>query len=320
MPGLVSILTPLFGAIFIGAGTRRFKLFDGEDARRISRFVFMVAMPIAGFDFMRRADLPADVFFGVVGAYLLSLTVASTAAFLIARTVLGLTIRETGAAIFTVTCGNAIFLGIPIALSVPAWAPTFLLLLLFEGTFVFATGTALMTWPEAGDETEGSALGNVLRTLRQALARSLTNPIVVGTLLGLVAGQAPIAFPAPIEDLFAFMARVAGPLGLFILGVSVMNLLEERGIGEIRPLLFLLPIKLLLFPGLTGLLTWQFTGGAAGPTAAAILFTGLPPAVASVVLSQVYRQWITGVAGLVAAGTLVGLVTLALFLSVALPS
>jgi hypothetical protein len=42
--------------------------------------------------------------------------------------------------------------------------------------------------------------------------------------------------------------------------------------------------------------------------------------VASVVLSQVYRQWISGVAGLVAAGTIIGLVTLAGFLVVALPS
>jgi predicted permease len=320
MPSLVTILTPLFGAIFIGAGARRLKLFDGEDARRISRFVFMVAMPIAGFDFMRQSNPPADVFLGVVTAYLVALAVASSSAFVIARRLVGLSVREAGAAVFSVTCGNAIFLGIPIALSVPAWAPTFLLLVLFEGTFVFAIGTALMTWPEGEDAAEGSSLGTILRTLREALMRSLSNPIVVGTLLGLVAGQLPFAFPEPAEALFAFMARVAGPLGLFILGVSVMNLLEERGIGDARPLSLLLPIKLLLFPALTGVLTFQLTGGAEGPTAAAILFTGLPPAVASVVLSQVYRQWISGVAGLVAAGTIIGLVTLAGFLVVALPS
>jgi predicted permease len=318
MSALVTLLIPLFGAIGIGAGSRLFRLFDAEDARRMSRFVFMIAMPIAGFEFMRQSDPAGSVFLGLACAYFMALGVASFLAFFVARRVLGLTVREAGAAVFSTTCGNAIFLGIPIALSVEAWASPFLILVLFEGTAVFAIGAALMTWPNA-EETEGSGIANALRSTRQAFYRAVRSPIVIGTLYGLVAAALALPIAEPIAALLAFMSRVAGPVGLFVLGLSIADLLAQRGLQDLKAPLVLLPIKLLLFPAMMGSLTWLFTADQ-GATSAAILFTGLPPAVASIVLSSVYRQWIGGTSAVVAAGTVTGLVTLTAFLFVALPS
>lgn len=319
MPSLASLLVPLFGAIAVGAFARIRNLFDGEDARRMARFVFMVAMPFAGFDFMRRTTIDGEVIAGLGLAYVASLAAVSGLTFFVARRFLGLSVREAGAAVFASTCGNAIFLGLPIALSVPQWTTPFLILTLFEGTLCFAIGTALMTWPENGSDARGQGLRTIVGTARHAAGRALASPIVIGTLLGVAAAVADPPMPEPLSAFFGFMGRIAGPLGLFVLGVTAADLMIQRRITTLRPLYALLPVKLALFPALTGVLAWRLTADP-GATAAAVLFTGLPPAVASIVLSSVYGQWTGGVATVVTGGSAIGLLTLAGFLVVALPS
>lgn len=315
MGSLVSLLLPLFGAILVGAGTRVLKLFDAEDSRRMSRFVFMIAMPFAGFEFMRQSQVDGEIFVGLAAGYVLSLALVSFAVFVLSRSILGLTIREAGAAVFASTCGNAIFLGIPIAAAVEGWASPFLILVLFEGTLVFAIASALMTWPE-GDAASGEA--SVLTTVRQAILRSVRSPIVVGTSLGLLASLIRFEPPAPVQGFLGFMAQTAGPVGLFVLGLNAADLLLSRKVGELKGAALLLPFKLVIFPAVTAGLVWIFTGDATA-TSVAALFTGLPPAVAAIVLASVYRQWIGGVSGVVAIGTSLGLLTLTAYLTFVLP-
>ncbi|NRA30155.1 MAG: AEC family transporter [Parvularculaceae bacterium] len=319
MVSLASLLIPLFGAILVGAVTRAMGLFDGEDGRRMSRFVFVVAMPFAGFNFMRLNPVAGDVFVGLAAGYAIATALASLAAFLIARGPLGLTVREAGAAVFATTCGNAIFLGIPIAAAVDGWASPFLVLVLMEGTLVFALGTALMTWPEADGTGGESSSQAIFRSVRTALGRALQNPIVVSILLGLVAGSINLPIPDALSGFFGFMGRTAGPVGLFVLGVTAANLVLEKQITELKGAALLLPIKLVFFPAVTAGLVWLFTNDPAA-TSVAALFTGLPPAVASIVLSNVYKQWVGGVSAVVTIGSMVGLVSLAAYLAVVVPT
>nr|WP_305889041.1 AEC family transporter [Parvularcula maris] len=308
---MTSLLFPLFGSIFLGAGSRGLKLFDGEDARRMSRFVFMISMPFAGFEFMRRSQVDGEIILGLAGGYVVSLLIVTAAVFVLSRSLLKLTVREAGAAVFCTTCGNAIFLGIPIAASVEGWASPFLILVLFEGTLVFAIGTALMTWPREGSER--GSLQSALAALGRASLRAATNPIVIGTVLGLIASLTALSLPEPVDRFLAFTARTAGPLGLFVLGVSAADLLLSGKASELKGAGLLLPFKLLIFPALTAALVYLFTGDPTA-TSVAALFTGLPPAVASIVLASVYKQWVSGTAGVVTVGTIIGLMTLTLYL------
>ncbi|MEO1041306.1 MAG: AEC family transporter [Pseudomonadota bacterium] len=314
MPSLAVLLVPLFGTIALGALVRGLRLFDAEDARRFSRFVFLVAMPVAGFDFLRQSDPPTDILLGMGSAYLIGLAVTAGAAFVISRSFLGLTVREAGAAVFTSTCGNAIFLGIPIALAVPQWTAPFFMLIIFEGTFVFAIGTALMTWPEGDGAAE-----RLVQSVVGAIGRAFKNPIIIGTLLGLAASVFDVPVPEPLSQLLGFMSRVVGPIGLFVLGLSIVDIIAKGKLGGMKAPLFLIPMKLVVFPLVTGGLVWLFTNDP-DATAAAMLFTGLPSAVASIVLSNVYGQWRGGVTALVGIGSLCGLITLLLFLFIAIPS
>ena len=157
MPAATDILIPLFACIAVGVGAGLLRLFDAGQARVLSRFVFLVAMPVAVLDFMRATEPPGPAYFGLIAGYMAAMLATVGLAFAASRRLLGLSIREAGAGVFATVCGNAVFLGLPIALAVGSWGPPFLILMLFEGLFVFAIGTALMTWPEHGEASPRGA-------------------------------------------------------------------------------------------------------------------------------------------------------------------
>ena len=315
MPPVADILVPLFAAIALGAACGAARLFDLDQARVLSRFVFLVAMPVAVLDFMRATDPPGPAYAGLIGGYLLAMLSVAALTLFVCRRLLGLGTNDAGAAVFATVCGNAVFLGLPIALAVGAWAPPFLILMLCEGVFVFAIGAALMTWPAPGaPRPPGGALGLGAR----AGLKAGRNPIVLATLAGLVLAVTGLVFPSPVSGFLDHFGAIAGPAGLFVLGLYLALLPRGGTRAFARPLALLLPIKLVLFPALAGSLVWLLTRDGTF-TATAILFTGLPPAVASVVQAAHYRAWETGTAALVGSGTLLGLVSVSLGLLVLIP-
>ena len=315
MPTATDILFPLFACIAVGWGAGRFRLFTPEQARTLSRFVFLIAMPVAVLDFMRATEPPGPAYAGLIGGYVAAMLAACALAYLAARGALGLTIREAGAAVFATVCGNAVFLGLPIALSVPAWGPPFLILMLFEGILVFAIGTALMTWPEGGGEAPPR--GGVLGVGALAGWRAGRNPIVLATIGGLVLAVTRATLPSPLAAFLDLFGGIAGPAGLFVLGLYVAILPRQGARPDPRALGVLLPIKLLAFPVLAAGLVWALPRDPAF-TATAALFCAMPPAVASIVQSAHYRAYEAGTAALVAGGTLVGLGTVSALLLVLL--
>jgi predicted permease len=313
VPTVPDIVAPLFGVIFIGVLAGSFRLFDEEDARVLSRLVFQLAMPLAVLEFMSEADPPSLAYAGLILGYLGALAIIVGLAFWIARRSARLTMRESGAAVFATTCGNAVFLGLPIALAVPGWASPFLILMIFEGIFVFGIGSALMTWPEregAADQTRRNLIG--------AAGRAFRNPIVLATLVGMLMAVASIDIPPLLAGPVFLFGRIASPLGLFVLGLYLALLPQGQSRLPTGLLGGLLPLKLVLFPLLAGGFVYALTGDERLTTVAA-LFTAMPPAVASVILSATYRQLEAETAAIVAVGTMAGLATVTMFLSRFLP-
>ena len=305
MPSVAAILVPLFASIALGVACGALRLFDLAQARVLSRFVFLVAMPVAVLDFMRATEPPGLATAGLITGYVLAMLVVAGLTFALARRLLGLSVNEAGAAVFATVCGNAVFLGLPIALAVGPWAPPFLILMVFEGLLVFALGAALMSWPGPGaPRPRGGTLG----LGAAAGLRAARNPIVLATLAGLVLAILRVSLPGPLSGFLDLFGGIAGPAGLFVLGLYVALLPRQGDALAPRPLAVLLPIKLLVFPALTGGLVWLLTRDVVF-TQTALLFTALPPAVASVVQSAHYRAWEAGTAAVVASGTVVGLAT-----------
>ena len=312
--GATDILVPLFACIALGAGVGALRVFGAEQARVLSRFVFLIAMPVAVLDFMRGTEPPGPAYAGLIAGYVIAMGLSAGAAYLACRRVIGLTIRQAGAGVFATVCGNAVFLGLPIALSVEGWGPPFLILMVFEGLLVFALGTALMTWPEEGAPRPRGGTAGVALTAGWRAAR---NPILIATLAGLVLAVADARLPRAADAFLDTFGGIAGPAGLFVLGLYAVILPRDGARPEARALAALLPIKLVVFPALATGLVFAFTGDARF-TAATALFCAMPPAVASIVQSAHYRAYEAGTAALVTAGTVMGLGTVSALLVVLL--
>ncbi len=308
MPPLDQLLSPLFGAILLGVLAGQLKLFSQEDARRFSRFVFQIAMPVAILDFTQGADPPGPAYFGVIGGYLIGLGVTTTAAIIVARQFGGLTTRQSGAAVFAAICGNAVFLGLPIALQVPAWGKGFLVLMFFEGFLAYLIGTALITWPE-GDGASASTTQNLMK----ALGTSARNPIIIAMVTGFMISVSGIELPALLTEPLDLFGAIAAPFGLFILGLYLALLIPTW--REVPPTLLvtLLPLKLVIFPIVSAGCTYLFTADL-DLTLTAAFFTLLPPAVGSMVLAAHYQQLEQATAALVAIGSVIGLISTLIFL------
>ncbi|WP_370336741.1 AEC family transporter [Parvularcula marina] len=312
MPSVGSLLAPLAGATLIGVIAAWLKLFGQTEARVLSRFVFLVAMPVAVFNFVVDAPPPEPAYLGMIAGYLAGLTATVGLGFFWIRRFCGASIQETGAALFAAICGNAIFLGLPIALGVPGWGPPFLILMVFEGTMTFAIATALMTWPDK-DHPDQSPVKNAVN----AATRAIRNPVVVGMALGFLLMMLGIQLPEMVAAPLDLFSKIASPLGLFVLGLYLVILPREQTALPTKLLIGLLPLKLIIFPAITAGITWVLTSDIA-LTSAAALFTVVPPAVSSVVLASSYGFYEKQVAAIVAVGTLIGMLTVTGFLVIAL--
>ncbi|ADM09126.1 hypothetical protein PB2503_05257 [Parvularcula bermudensis HTCC2503] len=309
---LAAILTPLFGAIAIGAIAGTFRLFGEAEAKVFARFVFMIAMPLAVLAFILTEVRLDPAHRAVIVGYFAGFLPVALAAFLFARAK-GYDVRRAGALTFSAVCGNSIFLGLPIALSVPSWGSPYLLLLVCEGVVAYGLGTILLSWPP------GVSGGPSFALISGALLRALKNPLIGVTIGGfflLAIGAVP---PPILVAPFGFVGAIAAPLGLIVLGLYLIILIRRRITLPLDAAIVFVSLKLGVFPAISASVVWLLTSEAA-LTQATALFTGLPPAVSTLIYAATYGAGEEEAAALLAFSTLTGLITLTAFLGVVLPS
>ena len=307
LPALAQAL-PVFAIIALGFFAGRANLIAGDQAQALNRFVFLFAMPAALFIFAATnpppglADLPfTGVYLGVaVGIFFVSP--------IMARTLFGLSLREAGAHAFGSTLGNAVFLGLPIVLTIEGWGAPYLLLMLCEGIVIIALGAAFITAPEDGQT------GVSLKAGADALRRVARNPIVLAMILGFLVAMLRLPVPEPAENFFRLLGRAAGPAALFALGVSLA--VAPRGPVAERAgrLTAITLMKLIAMPGLTWL-GMILIGATPEQTGAAVLFTSMPTAVAVFVQTAHERVYQNTIAAAITVTTLLSLLSVTLVLA-----
>ena len=313
MSSVFQLLAPMGGAILLGVIAAMSRLFRQEDARVLARFVFNIAMPVGVFTVAATADAPGKSAGIAALSYLGGLIIAVLAALIHARIICRHPLHEAGAAIFAATVGNAIFLGLPIALSIPGWAPTFILLLAGEGIIAYTIAISFM---KIAAESGGAQLvGTVARALGQALRSPVILAMLAGTSMLLLGIPLPQSLQGPLE----FFSPIAAPMGLFVLGLYLVILPQESRNIPMRLAAGILPVKLVLFPAATMGLCWLL-GGEAKLISITGLFTVVPPAVASIIVSANFRLLERQIATIVAIGTLIGLITVTTYLAIVLPA
>ena len=203
---------PVFLMMVLGAAVRRLGLLDVETARKLNRFVFRLALPVLLFNDMSGTDI-SQVWDGrfvlfCVGANAVSIAVAWVLALPWKdKSIRGEFVQASyrssaallGTAILTNLYGSVGMAPLMMAITVPAYN--------------IVAVVALNVFRPDGKTGEKGRLGKTLRGI-------VTNPLIIGILLGLVWSALKVPMPAILGKTLSSLGSLATPLGLMAMGAT----------------------------------------------------------------------------------------------------
>ncbi len=286
MSAVISVALPVFAVIVAGLVAGRMKLATAEDSAALNRFVYRFGFPAALFALMSGAAGLTDLDARLAASYGAAALLVIVSSYFLARTIFRLDPETAGAHAFASTIGNAVFLGLPIALGVEGWARPFVTLMLVEGILVIGVGASLMAPRDAGATTPPlQRAGNFLK-------RPLTNPLVAAALAGFVFASTGLALPGPVRTAFEILGRAAGPVALFSLGLFFATRRLPPFEKTLGKSLTIAGMKMILLPALA--FAFAASGGVNAPDyrGALALFTVVPTAVGAFVMASQYGRYV----------------------------
>lgn len=212
--------------IGLGALLAHLKVLDAASQRMLARLAFFVASPALMVTVLGRTDV-SQIFSANLLASLGGVAVTATIYLLLARLVWHRNASDTVIGTFAASYVNAGNLGLPIAAyvlgNVSLIAPMLLTQLMVLQPFGIAVldGTVVAAHP---DDTRRQ---RVLRRLLQPFR----NPLMLGSLTGLLVSVFEIKLPAPVLDPLTLVGNMAVPAMLIAYGIS-LRLGPRPGAGE----------------------------------------------------------------------------------------
>ena len=243
MSAILNSVAPLFAVIFLGFFAGKAGYLGEAGIRGLGAFVFNFAIPPYVFRLMAGTDLESITEWGFLGGYLAAQILVFATGAAIGRLVFGMAIAEMTIQAFGSAFSNGVMLALPLLLwlygdagGVPA------LLIITLDVIVFSSVTVLLEIGRGG--TRGATRG---RIVLQAVRSVCVNPIIMGTVLGILYSLSGLALPAVVDKTVAFIGQAAAPSALFALGATLSL---RRIAGSLGPAAAMILCKLLLHPAL----------------------------------------------------------------------
>ena len=242
MEFVIEIVAPVFGIVLLGYGATKVGWFSEDSAAGLSRFVFNFIIPAFLFKTFATRDLPDAIPWGLFGSYYLSTFAIYLIGMLIALWIFKRPFM--GAVLTGMGCGfgNTVLLGLPLtirALGDEGAIPVFLILSV-HGLTIMTLTTVLL---EVG-RNANSALLSLPFNVGKGI---VTNPLMMGLALGLVANFTGFQIPSVLDDMFIIMQGAVLPCALFAMGATLANYGFKGRLGQS---LFVVVAKCLILPGL----------------------------------------------------------------------
>ncbi len=309
MHAVIAVALPVFAVIAAGLVAGRFSLASAADSAALNRFVYRFGFPAAHFALMSGArGLSADDA-RLAAAYGGAAILVIGGAYFIARRAFRFDAQDAGAHAFASTIGNAVFLGLPIALGIEGWARPFVTLMLVEGIVVISIGATLMA-PRAS--SRGAGIG------AKAFAffkRPLTNPLVVAALAGFVFASLGFTLPAPVRTFFELLGRAAGPVALFSLGLFFTTRPTSKDAPPLARMIAeasaIALAKMAILPAMALFAAHELGVVDERAIGALALFTLTPTAVGAFVMASQYGRYVEETAAAIALTTALSVATIA---------
>ncbi|MBT6068202.1 AEC family transporter [Candidatus Peregrinibacteria bacterium] len=295
---IIEILIPVFLVFGLGALSVALKIFKSTDSYIFTRYVFYFGFPILIFNrlnhtaFEKVADLPFLLTNILNLSAVVLLILAISWLFKCKRKFIGMLVV---AGIF----GNVAYMGLPMSELMFGSEGVGYASIIVGLVVVFSLSVGI-SFLEYFSSSKPS-----VKTVAWSIAK---NPIVIGIVLGLIASAVKLEMPTPIENFLVIVAKSAGPVALFAIG---MFLVGGKIAKDKKKIAILCLVNLLALPFVTfGIGTYLGLSGMI--LKVSILQSAMPLAATNFVLAQKYKIGEDIISSAIVVSTLLSIVTIGL--------
>lgn len=231
---------PVFGLGLLGYFATRLGYFSRDNAEGLANFVYNFAVPLLLFRTLAHADQTGAIPWRLVLGYYAPMAVFYCGGMLVSRLLFRQPFEAQVITGFSCSYGNAILLGLPLALLTfgEEGALPFFILLAFHALCAFTVTTIALEYGRSEGLPAGLRLGNMVKGLA-------TNPILIGIIAGIAFNRLGWGVPVALDTLAGFMQNAVTPCALFALGAT----LTGYGIGgRIKQTCVIIFAKCVAFP------------------------------------------------------------------------
>lgn len=264
--------------IAVGWLIAHLKLFGREGQQTLARLTFWVGSPALLFLVVADADVSV-LFSGFLLATVGGVVITAVLYLLYAILLLRRPLSHAVMGGMSVTYVNSNNLGVPIAVYVlgdASWAAPLLLLQLLVLQPLWLAGL--------------DATGRGRVSVRRLVMSPITNPLTIGSVLGLVVAVSGIELPTLVRDPAELIGGLAIPCMLLAFGISLRLSPVPRGKDNLSELGAMVLLKLLVMPAVTWLIAGPLLSLSAAEVLAAVVLASLPTAQNVYILALTYRR------------------------------
>lgn len=239
---------PVFLIILLGWGLQRLGLFNQAFTKTANQYVFKVALPVSLFMSIVKMDFSTD-FDPLFCAFCFAVT---TVMFLGVWGVTWLAMRDrsqVGAFAQASVRSSAAILGVALATNIYGNAGMVPMMIVAAVPFFNVYAVLILTFsPQVDDEDHllpPDPAGTSM--VRKALRGVVTNPIIIGILLGLPFALLRLPLPTVLDSALTTVGNTATPIGLMVVGAGFSG---AAALKKWKPAVLATCVKLFLLPAL----------------------------------------------------------------------
>ncbi len=282
MQALVEVILPVFLVIGFGYATARAGLFNDGAVDGVMRFAQTFAVPCLLFKSLATLDLAASYDSGLFLSFYLAAFASFGLGFLGAWKAIGRPVTDSVAIGFVCLFSNTLLLGLPImerAYGTASLAGNYAIISL-HATLFYAVGITCM------ELALHHGKGMAVRALSwQVLRAILSQPLVIGILLGFAVNLSGLALPGPAVAAVDMLARAGIPTALFGLGGVLLRYKPE---GDAKAIAMVCALSLLAHPAMTYLLGRYVFGLDVAQMRSAVVTAAMAPGVNAYMFANLY--------------------------------
>jgi len=281
MGALLDVILPVFMVMGAGYLARWRNLFSDTFADGLMVFAQRFAIPAMLFLAMSELNLAQGFDPGLLASFYIGVAAAFMLGAIGARLIFGRTPEDSVSIGFASFFSNSVLLGLAImqrAYGPGALAPNYALIAI-HAPLLYVVGIIAM------ETVKSRGAGVSPRILLDVTKSIMTNGIVIGIGLGIVANLTGFRTPETVDAALQMLARAALPAALFGLGAVLYRYRPE---GDIRVIMMVGFISLIVHPAVTWVLATQVFDLTVGQLRTAIVTAAMAPGVNAYLFANMY--------------------------------